>query len=75
MIMISHAFNRKLDPLFPASLSKKIIQEMLRDDLGFSGVVICDDPSMRAISNHYSLKNTLKLMINAGIDLFAWEII
>lgn len=70
MIMISHAFDKKLDPLFPASLSKKTIQEMLRDDLGFNGVVICDDPSMRAISNHYSLKETFKLMINAGVDLF-----
>jgi len=70
MIMISHAFDKKLDPLFPASLSRKVIQEMLRDDLGFNGVVICDDPSMRAISNHYSLKDTFKLMINAGVDLF-----
>jgi beta-N-acetylhexosaminidase len=70
MIMISHAFNKRLDPLFPASLSRKVIQEMLRDDLGFNGIVICDDPRMREISNLYSLKDTFKLMINAGIDLF-----
>ena len=43
---------------------------MLRDDLGFEGVVICDDPSMRAISDHYSLEETFKLMLDAGVDLF-----
>ena len=43
---------------------------MLRNDLGFDGPVICDDPSMRAISDHYSLKDTFELMLNAGVDLF-----
>lgn len=70
IVMISHALDKKLDPIFPASLSKKIIKGMLREDLGFNGVVICDDPSMRAISDHYSLKEIFKLMLNAGVDLF-----
>ncbi|MGY8782363.1 MAG: glycoside hydrolase family 3 N-terminal domain-containing protein [Fidelibacterota bacterium] len=69
-IMVSHALDKKLDDKFPASLSKKIIQGMLREDLGFNGIIICDDPSMRAISDHYSLKEIFKLMINAGVDLF-----
>jgi beta-N-acetylhexosaminidase len=43
---------------------------MLRNDLGFDGPVICDDPSMRAISDHYNLKDTFELMLNAGVDLF-----
>ena len=70
MVMVSHAFDKKLDSEYPSSLSKKIINDMLRNDLGFSGVVICDDPSMRAISDHYDLHDTFELMINAGIDLF-----
>ena len=70
MVMISHAFDNKLDKLYPASLSKKIITEILRGDLGYQGPVICDDPSMRAISDHYSLEKTFELMLNAGIDLF-----
>lgn len=70
MIMVSHALDKKLDPILPASLSKKIIKGMLRADLGFDGVVICDDPSMRAISDHYSLKEIFKLMLSAGVDLF-----
>ena len=70
MVMVSHAFDTKLDPEYPSSLSKKIINDMLRNDLGFSGPVICDDPSMRAISDHYDLHDTFELMLNAGIDLF-----
>ena len=70
MVMISHAFDKKLDPIYPSSLSKIIINEMLRLDLGYDGPVICDDPSMRAISDHYSLHETFELMLNAGVDLF-----
>ena len=70
MVMISHAFDKKLDPIYPSSLSKIIINDMLRLDLGYNGPVICDDPSMRAISDHYSLHETFELMLNAGVDLF-----
>ena len=69
-VMVSHAFDKKLDPNYASSLSPNIISKMLRDDLGFEGVVICDDPSMRAISDHYSLEETFKLMLDAGVDLF-----
>ena len=69
-VMVSHAFDKKLDPNYPSSLSQNIITKMLRDDLGFEGVVICDDPSMRAISDHYNLEETFKLMLDAGVDLF-----
>ena len=68
--MVSHAFDKKLDPNYPSSLSKNIITKMLRKDLGFEGVIICDDPSMRAISDHYNLEETFKLMLDAGVDLF-----
>ena len=37
--------------------------------MGFNGVVISDDPVMKAISDHYSWEETLELMINAGIDI------
>ena len=70
IIMVSHTIDKKIDPNNPASLSKTIITEMLRNDLGFEGIVICDDPSMRAISDNYSLFETFKLMLDAGVDLF-----
>ena len=70
MVMVSHTFDKKMDPNYPASLSHIIITNMLRNDLGFNGVVICDDPSMNAISDHYDLTESFELMFNAGIDLF-----
>ena len=58
MVMISHVFHRGLDPNLPASLSNKITTELLRDEIKFKGVIICDDPSMKAISENYSLEDT-----------------
>ena len=69
MVMVSHVFNDKFDPEYPASLSHETITNSLRKDLNFNGVVICDDPSMRAISDNYKLEDMFVLMINAGIDL------
>ena len=70
MVMISHVFHRELDPKLPASLSNRITSKLLRDEISFKGVIICDDPSMKAISENYSLEDTFCLMINAGIDMF-----
>ena len=69
MVMVSHVFNNKFDPEYPASLSHETITNSLRKDLNFNGVVICDDPSMRSISDNYKLEDMFVLMINAGIDL------
>ena len=69
-IIVAHTFHNKFDAKFPASMSRKTITDLLRIEMGFSGVVICDDPSMKAISEHYNLKMTFKCMLNAGVDMF-----
>ncbi len=48
--MTAHVLYRDLDPEFPATLSKKIISDTLRERLGFRGVVVSDDLDMGAIS-------------------------
>ncbi|PHS34400.1 MAG: glycosyl hydrolase [Sulfurovum sp.] len=68
-VMVAHVFNKRLDAIYPASLSYKTITKMLRCKLGYHGVVITDDLQMGAISKKYGLKNTLKLAINAGNDI------
>ena len=68
-VMVAHVFNKKLDATYPASLSYDTITKMLRQKLGYHGVVITDDLQMGAISKKYGLKNTLKLAINAGDDI------
>ncbi|MEQ8577059.1 MAG: glycoside hydrolase family 3 protein [Balneola sp.] len=72
VIMTSHIFNGNFDTEYPATLSKKTIQDLLRDKLGFDGVVISDDMQMRAISDHYGMKESLKLGLEAGIDVFCY---
>jgi beta-N-acetylhexosaminidase len=68
-VMVAHVFNKKIDAQYPATLSRKTINGLLRDDIGFDGVVITDDLQMGAINNKYGLKNTLKLAIGAGNDI------
>ncbi|MAC06745.1 MAG: glycoside hydrolase family 3 [Balneola sp.] len=72
VIMTSHIFNGNFDDVYPATLSKKTIQDLLRKQLGFEGVVISDDMQMRAISDHYGMKESLKLGLEAGIDVFCY---
>ena len=68
-IMVAHVFNRRIDSGYPASLSNKTINGLLRQKMHYTGVVITDDLQMGAISKKYGLKNTIKLAINAGDDI------
>jgi len=69
MIMTAHVFNKNLDEKYPATLSYKVNTEILRNKLGFKGVIISDDLQMKAISRHYSLKKIVTLAINAGVNM------
>ncbi|SHO80658.1 Beta-hexosaminidase [hydrothermal vent metagenome] len=68
-IMVAHVINGQIDKKYPASLSNKTINKLLRGKMGYDGVVISDDLQMYAISKHYNLRNTIKLSINAGVDI------
>jgi beta-N-acetylhexosaminidase len=69
VIMTAHIFNRRLDPAFPATLSSRVIGGLLRQELGFAGVVISDDMDMKAISDEYDRQTALELALNAGNDI------
>ncbi len=70
VIMSAHIVNRQLDASgLPATLSHKILTDLLRHQLHFQGVVITDDLQMKAISAHYGLEQALVLAINAGADM------
>ncbi len=68
-IMTAHVFNGKIDSLYPATLSKATLDGLLREKLGFKGVIISDDMQMRAIADHYGLETAIQLAIDAGVDL------
>ncbi len=53
----------------PATLSKTIITDILRGDMGFEGVVTTDAMEMDAIAEHFDKYDAAKLAINAGVDI------
>jgi len=69
MIMTAHIFNAGLDPDYPATLSRKVITGILREDIGFDGVVVTDDMNMKAITAHYGQNEAIRLAIVAGADI------
>lgn len=69
LIMTAHLFNSNIDDEYPATLSAKTINDLLRGEMGFNGVVVTDDIYMQAIRNNYSIPTALELAINAGADL------
>lgn len=69
MIMTAHVYNKNLDKNYPATLSYEINTKLLRNKLGYEGVLISDDLQMSAISKHYDLKETLTLAINSGVNM------
>ena len=66
-IMLAHIRYPSKDDKYPASLSTSWIS-YLKKDLGFTGLIITDDLSMKAISRHYSQKEAIKLALDAGVD-------
>ncbi|MGH2771475.1 MAG: glycoside hydrolase family 3 N-terminal domain-containing protein, partial [Actinomycetota bacterium] len=69
MVMTAHVFHQELDPQWPATLSPAIITGILRDQLGFAGVVVADDLQMGAIADRYELETALRQALLAGVDL------
>ena len=69
MIMTAHVFNSHLDEKYPATLSYNVNTRLLRQEMGYKGVIVSDDLQMKAISKHYSLKETVTLAINSGVDI------
>lgn len=68
-VMTAHIVNRKIDKDYPATLSSKFLQDILRNQIGFQGVIISDDMEMGAITRYYSFKDALIRAINAGCDI------
>lgn len=70
-IMTAHIVNKKIDDKYPATLSKKFLQNILRNQIGFKGVIISDDIQMAAISDNYKMDEAIILAINAGVDIIS----
>jgi len=69
-IMTSHILFKTIDPELPATMSRPILQGILRQNLGFDGLIVSDDLEMKAIADNYGIEQVLIRGANAGIDLF-----
>lgn len=68
-ILTAHVFNANLDPSYPATLSKATVTGILRERLGYDGVVISDDLQMGAIRQAFGYSEAVALAIEAGVDI------
>jgi beta-N-acetylhexosaminidase len=68
-IMLSHILYSALDPDLPASLSVKISRDLLRNRMGYDGLVMTDDLDMGAIINHFDIDTAVDRIMAADIDL------
>lgn len=68
-IMTSHIMFPSLDADWPATLSKPIIQGILREELGFEGLVMSDDVGMKAMDKFFDDPQAMVRFLNAGNDM------
>lgn len=73
MVMTGHIFQKSLDSDNPATLSKNIIDGLLRTGLGWQGVVISDDLQMKALGQELDLKGIIEKAVNAGVDILLFS--
>jgi beta-N-acetylhexosaminidase len=67
--MLSHIRYTRIDPDRPASLSRKVAKSLLRDRMGFHGVILTDDLDMGAIKKHFAIREAIQHILDAEIDV------
>lgn len=72
MVMTAHLYNRNWDADLPATLSRPVIGQMLRAEMGFEGVVVSDDMQMGAITSRFGLQEAIEKAVLAGVDLLTF---
>lgn len=71
-IMCGHLFLSQFDPEYPCTLSPEVLTGLLRNRLGFEGVIVSDDMQMRAIAEHYGLEEAVVRAVEAGVDILVF---
>ncbi len=68
-LMTAHVVYTGIDPDRPATLSPRLIQGLLREELGFNGVVFSDDLEMKAVATPWGIEQSCVLALQAGVDI------
>ena len=67
-IMTAHVFVPSLDDEVPSTLSPRIVQGLLREEMGYGGVIVSDDLEMKAIAKTYAVPDAAVRAVVAGCD-------
>jgi beta-N-acetylhexosaminidase len=68
--MTAHVIFQAVDAKYPATMSRAVLTGILREKLGYDGVVVTDDVEMKAIADNYGVEEAVLLGLNAGVDHF-----
>ena len=68
-VMVSHITVASLEEAVPSSMSKTIMTDVLRDELGFQGIIITDAMNMSAITEYYTTEEAAVMAIQGGADM------
>jgi beta-N-acetylhexosaminidase len=73
-IMTAHIVNKVLDPAaYPGTMSRRMLDSLLRKNMHYNGVVFSDDMQMYAIAKEYGVDEAIRLSINAGVDILCFS--
>jgi beta-N-acetylhexosaminidase len=73
MVMTAHVICAALDDKVPATFSKRVLQEVLRDELRFQKLIVSDDLEMQAVTDHFGAEEAPRLALEAGCDLLIYR--
>ncbi|MBI2350731.1 MAG: beta-N-acetylhexosaminidase [Deltaproteobacteria bacterium] len=68
-LMTAHVLYAALDPAYPATLSEAVVGSLLREEMGYQGVVFADDLEMKAISKNFAPEEAVSRAVDAGLDV------
>ena len=71
-VMTAHVLNKNLDEELPATLSRSVQTGLLRNTIGFNGLLFSDDMQMEAIRSFYGLEFAIEKALNAGVDMLVF---
>ena len=68
--MTAHVIFEAVDSKYPATMSRAVLTGILREKLGFDGMIVTDDVEMKAIADNYGVEEAVLLGLGAGVDHF-----
>ena len=73
MVMTAHIIVAAVDPKVPATMSFTILNDILRDQLRFRGLIISDDMEMKAIADHFGEADAALKALEAGVNILLYH--